>query len=52
VKEETIRKKTRQGLAALGAIVALVVVLSLGSGAAGDSLQALIVGLILLGLWL
>jgi hypothetical protein len=48
VKEETIKKKTRQGLAALGAIAALIVVATVGSSEDGRSL---LVGLALLGVY-
>src|SRR5215204_2976422 len=48
VKEETIKKKTRQGLTALGAIVVLIIAVI---GFNSENMRTLIGGLALLGLY-
>jgi hypothetical protein len=53
VREETIKKKTRQGWPRWEPSLALVVVLLLASGtSAGETVQFTTDGLVLLGFWL
>jgi len=52
VREETIKKKSKQLLTALGAIAVLVVVLLAWDGSLGDDAGGLILGLLLIGLYI
>jgi Protein of unknown function (DUF2510) len=52
VKKETIKKKTRQGLVTLGAIVMLITgVLVLDGDSVGESVSSVVIGLIFLALY-
>jgi hypothetical protein len=50
-RESAVQKKTKQGLVALGAIVALIVVSTVWSGG-GEDVQGLIFGLALVGVYI